>query len=200
MAPRRSRVIAFKRPFRAVPLRNVRNPPPLRFWEPQPPTWRQSLRAMRLWLLVIACITLSAIFYIADRHRRASQPSAVEQVEGPFTRCGYGRGNDCVIDGDTFHIGERTIRVKGIDAAELAGACPAETTQAEASTRALQDWLNRGPFVMTSAQDQPHDKYGRELMAVTRTAADGREEGLADYMTRQGGAHAYDGGARGGWC
>jgi micrococcal nuclease len=106
-----------------------------------------------------------------------------------------------VIDGDTFKIGERNIRVIGIDAAELGGECEAETVQAEASTRALQDWLNRGPFTLTYDPAEPLDKYGRELMTVTRKAADGNEHALANYMTEQGGAHGYDGNSpRGGWC
>ena len=198
MGRRDRKVLAFKRPFRAVPLRAVRNPPPLRFWEPQRPTWRQALHQMRPVLLVIALLTAAAVFYLYDRAHRP--PPVTVKVSEAFTRCGYGRGFHCVIDGDTFKIGERTIRVVGIDAAELAGQCDAEKAQAEASTRALQDWLNRGPFTMTSDPAEPTDKYGRELMTVTRTVADGSEEPLADYMTEQGGAHPYAGGTRGGWC
>jgi len=187
------KVVAFKRPFRAVPLRAARNPPPLRFWEPKRPTWRQSLRQVRPWLFVIALLTAAAIFRLDDRANRP--PLTIGKVDGQFTRCGYGRGANCVIDGDTFKIGERKIRVVGIDAAELAGLCDAERTQAEASTRALQDWLNRGPFEMASDPAAARDKYGRELMSVTRGG-----DNLKVYMTGQGGAHEYTGGARGGWC
>jgi endonuclease YncB( thermonuclease family) len=196
MARRPSKVVAFKRPFRAVPLRPKANPP-LRFWEPKPPSWSQAFRQVRVWLLVILMLTLAAMAHIYDRY---AHPPKIEAVTEPFTRCGYGRGANCVVDGDTFHVGERIIRVAGIDAAELAGRCDAERAQAELSTRALQDWLNRGPFEMTSDAHQPTDKYGRELMTVTRAGDDGSADALADYMTREGGAHAYAGGTRGGWC
>ena len=173
------------------------HPPPLRFWEPEPPTWRQRLRRVRRWLrlmLLVAVVAGIALYQWASR-----PPPVIEGVAEQFTRCGYGRGHGCVVDGDTFRIGDRTIRVAGIDAAELAGQCPAETAQAEASTRALQDWLNRGPFTMTAEPGEPRDKYGRELVSVTRDVAGG-EERLEEYMTREGGAQRYDGGARGGWC
>jgi len=179
-----------------VPLRAAR-PKPLRFWEPTRPTWRQAIRQVRLWLAIILLLALAAIAHVYDRY---AHPPRIEAVTEPFTRCGYGRAANCVIDGDSFHIGERTIRVVGIDAAELAGKCEAERARAETSTRALQDWLNRGPFRMASNPHEPTDKYRRELMTVTRTNADGSEDRLAAYMTRHGGARPYAGGARGGWC
>ena len=123
-----------------------------------------------------------------------------QQVEGGFTRCGPGRGAFCVIDGDTFKILDRSIRVVGIDTAEVAAACRAEAAQAEASTKALQAWLSRGPFTMHARLDQPTDRYDRELMIVTRARSDGSEERLADYMREEGGARSYWGGFRGGWC
>src|SRR5690606_41562414 len=116
------------------------------------------------------------------------------------TRCGHGRGRNCVIDGDTFKIGARTIRVVGIDAAELAGKCRAEIAQAETSTRALQDWLTRGAFTMASDPRAPTDKAGRQLITVTRVAAGGGEERLADHMIRKGGARRYGGATLHGWC
>jgi endonuclease YncB( thermonuclease family) len=148
-------------------------------------------------LSLLVLLGLVALAYAYGRGTRA--PATVEQVGDPFTRCGHGRGRNCVIDGDTFKIGSRTIRVAGIDAPELAGKCPAETALAEAATRALHDWLNRGPFTLTSDPRAPTDKYGRELMTVTR-GVPGGEERLADYMVREGRARRYDGEARGGWC
>jgi endonuclease YncB( thermonuclease family) len=41
-----------------------------------------------------------------------------EHVSETFTRCGPGRGHACVIDGDTFKLGERKVRIIGIDAPE----------------------------------------------------------------------------------
>ena len=45
---------------------------------------------------------------------------------------------------------------------------PGEAVQAEASTSALQGWLNRGPFRMTHRLDEPTDRYGRALRTVYR--------------------------------
>lgn len=105
-----------------------------------------------------------------------------------------------MIDGDTFKLGTRKIRVVGIDTAEIDARCPAEAAQAEASTRSLQAWLNRGPFTMQARLDEPTDRYGRELMIIKRVRPDGSEERLADYMTDRGGARSYWGGFRGEWC
>jgi endonuclease YncB( thermonuclease family) len=176
-----------------------RSVPPPRFWEPKRPAWRRApRRILRAFLSLSVLLALVTLAYAYGRATRP--PMTVEQVGDPFTRCGYGRGINCVIDGDTFKIGTRTIRVVGIDAAELAGKCQAEIAQAETSTRALQDWLNHGAFRMASDPREPTDKYGRELMTVSRVAADGGEERLADYMIREGGARRYAGEARSVWC
>ena len=73
---------------------------------------------------------------------------------------------------------------------------PGETVQAEASTSALQGWLNRGPFRMTHRLDEPTDRYGRALRTAYRLRPDGSEDRLADFMRREGGARSYWGGGR----
>ena len=62
---------------------------------------------------------------------------------------------------------------------------PGEAVQAEASTSALQGWLNRGPFRMTHRLDEPTDRYGRALRTVYRLRP-GRQRGPAGglYATR----------------
>ena len=50
--------------------------------------------------------------------------SEPEQISAHFTRCGPGRGNACVVDGDTFKLGKRKIRIIGIDAPETHPAAP----------------------------------------------------------------------------
>jgi endonuclease YncB( thermonuclease family) len=126
--------------------------------------------------------------------------SEPQVIEGRFTRCGPGRGYYCVIDGDTFKMGKTSVRVVGIDTAERDAECPAEAEQAEASTRTLQGWLNRGPFEMTARLDNPTDRYGRALRTLYRIRPDGSEDRLADFMRTEGGARGYWVGWRGGWC
>lgn len=123
-----------------------------------------------------------------------------ELVDVTFIQCGKGRAYACVVDGDTFRLGERRVRIVGIDTAEKEARCPAEAVQAQASTEALQKLLNEGPFVMTGRADDPKDRYGRDLRKLTRHHPDGTAQNIADAMRETGGARRYLGGLRGGWC
>jgi endonuclease YncB( thermonuclease family) len=199
VARKRDNVVGFRKPFRAVPLRRVKRRPP------RPPkrglSWQQAWHETRPIILTIALVTISIITATPGAYEPpAFLQSARETISGTFTRCGKGRGYYCVVDGDTFRIGKRKIRVVGIDTAEVDARCPAEQVQAEQSTAALQAWLNRGAFGMTARIDNPYDRYGRELRIVKRIEADGREDRLADWMQTNGGARGYLGGWRGGWC
>ena len=123
-----------------------------------------------------------------------------ERVSEHFTRCGPGRGHACVVDGDTFKIGQRKIRVIGIDTAEVDAQCPAEAVMAERATAELQRLLNQGPFTMVGRFAGSTDRYGRDLRAITRIRADGTEQAIAEDMRSSGLARRYLGGLRGGWC
>ena len=178
----------------------TRSVPPARF-KPRPPGWRDAFVSLRPWLLLIGFVTMAYIFTLPGAFSAPGWLSSEPQViEGRFTRCGRGRGYYCVVDGDTFKLGDRAVRVVGIDTAEREAECAAEAVQAEASTEALQGWLNRGPFRMTHRLDEPIDRYGRSLRTVYRLRPDGSEDRLADFMRREGGARGYWGGGRGGWC
>jgi len=156
---------------------------------------------MRPVLLLIALVTL---WFVADDAALLEPPGFLqtepEVIAGSFTRCGPGRGYYCVIDGDTFKVGERDIRVVGIDTPEVEAECAAEAQAAERATQALQNWLNLASFRMTARIDEARDKYGRELRIVKRVNPDGSEDRLADHMREGGFARRYLGGWRGGWC
>lgn len=202
MVRKRNNVVSFRKPLRAVPLRgtNKRTSLPPRRTRQQR-TWRQAWFQTRPFVLLIALVTVSTIAAMPCSHEPpAFLQSDLERIFGNFTRCGQGREYYCVIDGDTFRIGERSVRVVGIDTAELDARCPAEAKQAENSTIALQSWLNRGPFQMTTRIDEPSDHYGRELRIIKRIDTDKRVNRLADWMQSDGGARGYLGGWRGGWC
>ena len=178
----------------------TRSVPPARF-KPRPPGWRDAFVSLRPWLLLIGFVTMAYIFTLPGAFSAPGWLSSEPQViEGRFTRCGRGRGYYCVVDGDTFKLGDTSVRVVGIDTAEREAECAAEAVQAEASTSALQRWLNRGPFRMTHRLDEPIDRYGRSLRTVYRLRPDGSEDRLADFMRREGGARGYWGGGRGEWC
>ena len=178
----------------------TRSVPPARF-KPRPPGWRDAFVSLRPWLLLIGFVTMAYIFTLPGAFSAPGWLSSEPQViEGRFTRCGRGRGYYCVVDGDTFKLGDRAVRVVGIDTAEREAECAAEAVQAETSTRALQGWLNRGPFRMTHRLDEPIDRYGRSLRTVYHLRPDGSEDRLADFMRAEGGARGYWGGGRGEWC
>ncbi len=178
----------------------TRSVPPARF-KPRPPGWRDAFVSLRPWLLLIGFVTMAYIFTLPGVFSAPGWLSSEPQViEGRFTRCGRGRGYYCVVDGDTFKLGNTSVRVVGIDTAEKDADCAAEAVQAEASTEALQAWLNRGPFRMTHRLDEPIDRYGRSLRTVYRLRPNGSEDRLADFMRAEGGARGYWGGGRGEWC
>jgi endonuclease YncB( thermonuclease family) len=124
-----------------------------------------------------------------------------ERVDQHFTRCGPGRGHACVIDGDTIKLGQRKIRVIGIDAPEVhSPQCPEEARLAEAATAKLQILLNQGPFDMVGSITRDKDRYGRDLRALNRINPDGTPTSIAEEMRKSGLAHRYLGGYKSGWC
>src|SRR4030095_13430641 len=76
-----------------------------------------------------------------------------ERVNERFTRCGRGRGHACVIDGDTIKLGDRKIRIIGIDTPEVDAQCPEEARLAEKAAAELKRLLNQGPFRMSGRID-----------------------------------------------
>ncbi|WP_057882376.1 thermonuclease family protein [Tsuneonella troitsensis] len=188
--------------FRRKPRWRRSAPRPARFrTKARPKSWGQALSEVRPILLFIALATLAVLHQTPGFYEPpAFLQSDPREVSGQFTRCGPGRGTFCVVDGDTFKLGDDSFRVSGIDTAEIDARCPAEAAQAEASAAALQRWLNRGPFRIATRLDEPTDRYGRTLAIVKRAGADGGEDRLAEFMRDEGGARWYDGGLRGGWC
>jgi len=118
-----------------------------------------------------------------------------ERITSEFTLCGPGRGPACVADGDSFKLGRRQIRITGIDAPELANPlCPAEAALARRSTDRLRSLLNQGPFDMIGHRLNRTDRFGRELMDVSRGGMS-----IGDRMIAEGLAHRYIAGKQS-WC
>lgn len=178
-----------------------------RFWPEDRVTVRGTARETIRWLGRLRPFILGAILLsiwpaldpalVEPPAFLATEP---ERIDAHFTRCGPGRGLACVIDGDTFKIGQRKIRIVGIDAPEVDARCPAEASAAEAATAELQRLLNQGPFVMSGRIDEPTDRYGRDLRTLRRTLPDGSTQSIAAAMRASGHARRYLGGLRGGWC
>lgn len=105
-----------------------------------------------------------------------------------------------VYDGDTFHaevehfphqIYRGPVRVAGIDAPEIKGACAAERAAAVEAREALKRLLVNGVVL----DNLRLDKYGRLLARVT---VDGQD--VASHMIVMGLARAYSGAKRESWC
>lgn len=124
-----------------------------------------------------------------------------ELVTASFPLCDApGYAATCVVDGDTFRIGKRRIRIQGIDAPEREGRCAAESEASVRATRALSAWLNSGPFRMLPEGTVPRDRYGRELQSVWRVQPDQSREDLAQTLMRQGHAAPFGGNGKPDWC
>ena len=106
-----------------------------------------------------------------------------------------------VIDGDTIEVRARIwldldlttrVRLAGIDAPELAGACPEERRLAGLARKRLAALLGRGPVRLADIQ---RDKYGGRVVAEV-LLADGRR--ASEAMLASGVAALSS--APGGWC
>lgn len=108
-----------------------------------------------------------------------------------------------VIDGDTFearvHLWpglEMTtrVRLRGIDAPEIKGACAEETRMAESASEALRAQLADGDVTIFNIGP---DKYNGRVVA---DAATRRTPNVSSVLLGSGHARPYQGGRRGGWC
>lgn len=118
-----------------------------------------------------------------------------ERVSTKFTLCRSGGSPACVIDGDTFRLGDRSIRITGIDAPEQASPrCPAEAALARRATDRLLALLNQGTFDMIAHRLQRQDRHGRDLMIIERNG-----QSIGGQLVSEGLAHRYIGAKRS-WC
>ena len=108
-----------------------------------------------------------------------------------------------VIDGDTIRVRARiwldqevetAIRLHGIDAPELNGACALERILA---AEARDFMAARAGTAELALSDIVHDKFGGRVVARVRTST-GID--LAAALLAAGLARAYAGGARPSWC
>ena len=167
----------------------------LRFWPRRP-----LLAAARPFALAAILGAIAVGFDPALVEPPALLSSEPERVDQRFTRCGRGRGHACVVDGDTFRLGNRRVRIIGIDAPETHPArCPEEARLGEEATARLQQLLNQVPFEMVAPMYGARDRYGRELRTVRRKLADGSIQSIAAEMRTSGLAHRYTG-FKTGWC
>ena len=200
------RIIRFRRQ-RWTKARHYGAAKPPRFW-PDPRkqvTVRGLVRDTIFWLRPVMLAAALIVLWPALDPALIEPPrflqTAPEPISATFTRCGPGRSWACVIDGDTFKLGDRQIRVIGIDTPEThPPRCAEEARLGELATVKLQQLLNERPFEMVGRIDGTKDRYGRDLRVIRRLRADGSHQNMAEEMRKSGLARRYLGGFRGGWC
>lgn len=108
-----------------------------------------------------------------------------------------------VVDGDTFEARVHLwpglemitrVRLRGIDAPEMKGACADELRMAEAASEALRALLADGDVAIFNIGP---DKYNGRVVA---DAATRRTPSISSALLASGHARQYQGGKRGGWC
>ena len=165
------------------------------------PSFKPQLRDIRQLLWLAPLLLLGGALLDPSLIQPIGPLAATERVSATFTACGPGRGPACVIDGDTFKLGSRKIRIIGIDTPETHPArCAKEAELGEAATARLQILLNQGPFEMSAWAHNGNDRYGRELRAISRKLPDGSTQSIAADMRESGLARRYMGGFKMGWC
>ena len=170
--------------------------------------WRGESRGRRFWNALrwwlATGLLVAALWYWFGSTRIAPEriPEGPQEVlKGPFTRCGKGRSATCVVDGDTILIGQRTIRVIGIDAPEIhPPRCPDEARKGEAAAQGLLALMNQGPVTLAGPTPPVRDEYGRELRHLLRARPDGTVQSLADDLVTSGLVRPYLRGPRDPWC
>ncbi|AYG58000.1 thermonuclease family protein [Rhizobium jaguaris] len=112
-----------------------------------------------------------------------------------YDRCGSGKRQNCIVDGDTLWSDSVKVRVADIDTPEISQPhCAAEKALGEQATVRLMELVNAGPFQMRAWSGRDEDKYGRKLRVLVR---DGRS--LGDILVSEGLARIWTG-RRQPWC
>jgi len=163
--------------------------------EPRPQSFKPKRRDVRQALWLVPFLAIAGALIDPSLIPPFGPLAATERVAVTFTFCGPGRGVACVIDGDTFKLGDRTIRITGIDAPELnAPHCAAEAALAHRSADRLLELLNQGPIDMSAHRLHRQDRLGRDLMVIKRNGAS-----IGGQLIDEGLAHRYIGSKRS-WC
>lgn len=118
--------------------------------------------------------------------------SGAADSAGRFGQCLTEYGPNCVVDGDTIHVGGVTVVIAGIEAPAIEDArCSDERNEGIQAAVRLADLLSSGEVVVSPAF---RDEFGREVHKVQVKGDD-----VAGKMVGEGLVRRYDGLNRG-WC
>lgn len=202
-------------------MRSVKHRKRGRFAKPEGP----SLRLREIGLIGVGLVFAGTVFLLHAPQRSTPLPfvgstlsedvaeragSEPDQLKGPvedpsgrdpatmsngtFAKCATVRVT-CVVDGDTFWLSGKKIRIADIDTPEISQPkCDYEYQLGMKATRRLIELLNQGAFDLREGGDRPVDMYGRELLIVVR---DGKSVG--QQLVNEGLARSWTG-HREPWC
>jgi endonuclease YncB( thermonuclease family) len=159
---------------------------------PDLPSRRQRVRRRGLWLpvyvlgLAVAALWATGAFDRGQQDARGANKAVAAASARPvgassskglvFGLCDQGGGTNCVVDGDSFYMGGKSIRVAGIEApATHSARCDGEALLGWAAAERLHAALNSGTVTMLPVEPG-HDSNGRLLRQVR---VDGRDVGQA---------------------
>jgi endonuclease YncB( thermonuclease family) len=184
---------------------------------PDPAHWLVA-QVLGAGLLAGAILGLTSAHLLVDRDHRVERAGATVVADTPLPASlaghpGVGPRSALagayrahlvkVVDGDTVEVrvhvwlGQEVItrvRLLGIDAPEIAGACGPERIQAVAARDRLAALMGDGPVTLV---DLRPDKYFGRVVGRVLTGA-GDDAGA--MLVREGLARPYSGGRRQGWC
>ncbi len=176
-----------RQPFKAVPLRPVRNRP-----RRPPPGARWFVPALAA--LPLAAFTAIVLWPGPRSSEAFERPRAPDREAARFEICSGGVRIDCVVDGDTFWYRGEKIRIADINTPETSEPeCAEEARLGRRATLRLQALLTAGPVTL-EARGRDRDTYGRLLRTVTRGG-----ESLGLELVDEGLAEEWQG-YRGSWC
>lgn len=89
-----------------------------------------------------------------------SEPVTLVGLSRPMPVCGAARRVSCVVDGDTFWLSGEKVRLEGIDAPEIEGACAYERNLAQRAKVRLSEILSNREIRLSRSGS---DRYGRTL-------------------------------------
>ena len=151
------------------------------------------------WLVTLLIAGLAGLGYLnfapgeAGGATGAGEGTSVSSIA--FAMCGRPPHSNCVIDGDTFYLGNESIRVADIDTPETnQPQCAYERQLGDRATARFHQLLNAGPITLAMWDERDADQYGRKLRVVMRN---GRS--LGDTLVAEGLAHRWTG-SRQPWC
>jgi endonuclease YncB( thermonuclease family) len=189
MARRRDKPVPFRKPFRAVPLRAVRNHP-----QPRRKGLRVTPIMVMLPLAVFTVVFVRGVPGASSMTLPTRHAAAPDRETAAFTLCDGPVRVNCVVDGDTFWYGGEKIRIADINAPETHEPdCAEELALGNRATDRLLALLNQGAFTLEPV-DRDRDIYGRLLRTVTR-----KGDSVGGELVDEGLAEEWKG-YRGSWC